>query len=107
MPPDRWPALPYNAWHETRDTLHMWLQIVGKIALARAQPLNHCWGAALQVTARGVSTRLLAASGRTFTIAFDFVGNQLRIDTSDGDVRTLPLTARSVADFYSELMTAL
>jgi Family of unknown function (DUF5996) len=107
MPTDRWPALPYNAWHETRDTLHMWLQIVGKIALARAQPLNHCWGAALQVTTRGLSTRLLAASGRTFTIGFDFVGHQLRIDTSDGDVRTLPLTARSVADFYRELMTAL
>src|SRR5581483_7357107 len=31
---DAWPALPYEAWKDTYATLHMWSQIVGKIALA-------------------------------------------------------------------------
>ena len=44
MMPERWPALPYDAWKDTYATLHMWSQIVGKIALARAAPINHSWG---------------------------------------------------------------
>ena len=35
MTPERWPALPYDDWKDTYATLHMWSQIVGKIARAR------------------------------------------------------------------------
>lgn len=45
-----WPELPYEAWKDTYATLHMWTQIVGKVALAQAAPLNHSWGIAMQVT---------------------------------------------------------
>ena len=48
MPPmqhDAWPALPYEAWKDTYATLHMWTQVVGKVALAQAPPLNHSWAA--------------------------------------------------------------
>ena len=31
---DLWPSLPLAEWQDTRDTLHMWLQIVGKTRLA-------------------------------------------------------------------------
>ena len=66
-----WPALPYEAWKDTYATLHMWAQVVGKVALARAPALNHSWGAALHVTSRGLSTLALAYGPRSFSIVFD------------------------------------
>jgi hypothetical protein len=96
---DLWPALPYEAWKDTYATLHMWTQIVGKIALALAPPLNHCWGVALHVTARGLATRPLAHSGRFFTLEFDFISHRLLIHTSDGAERTLRLEPRSSLTF--------
>ena len=102
-----WPALPYEAWKDTYATLHMWSQIVGKIALAQAAPLNHCWAVALHLTARGLRTGILPHGHRSFTIEFDFIDHQLVIDTSDGDRRSLPLAPRSVADFYREIMSTL
>ncbi len=101
-----WPDLP-SAWANTYVTLHMWTQVVGKIALAQAPPLNHCWSSALQLTARGLTTRPLPHGDRTFTIEFDFVGHQVVISTSDGMHRSLPLAPKSVAAFYAETMTAL
>ncbi len=107
MSEERWPALPYDAWKDTYATLHMWTQIVGKIALALAPPLNHSWGIALQVTPRGLSTRTLLHGARSFTVEFDFVDHRLVVLTSDGDERTLPLEPRTVADFYRALMALL
>lgn len=102
-----WPALPYSAWQDTYATLHMWSQVVGKVVLARAAPLNHSWGIALQVTARGLTTRALPHGSRSFTMAFDFIDHQLVIETSDGDRRHLPLAPRPVADFHREVMALL
>jgi hypothetical protein len=102
-----WPALPYDAWKDTYATLHMWSQVIGKVVLARAAPLNHSWGIALLVTARGLTTRAVPYGSRSFAMAFDFIDHQLVIDTSDGDRRQLPLEPRSVADFYREVMVLL
>jgi hypothetical protein len=86
----------------------MWMQVVGKVALARAAPLTHSWGIAFHLTPRGVSTlRLRDDDGRWFTIAFDFLDHQLVIEKSDGVRRLLPLAPRSVATFYGEVMTTL
>lgn len=104
---DEWPALPYEAWKDTYATLHMWTQVVGKIALAHAAPLNHSWAVSLLCGARGLQTRLLAHQRRSFTITFDFLSHHLVIETTDGMRRTLPLAPRSVADFYEELMITL
>jgi len=102
-----WPALPYDAWKHTYATLHLWSQVVGKVALALAAPLNHSWAVALRVTPRGLTTRPLPHGERTFTIQFDFLDHQLRIGASDGETRTLALAPRSVADFYRELLATL
>jgi hypothetical protein len=102
-----WPALPYDAWKDTYATLHLWSQVVGKVALALAAPLNHSWAVALRVTPRGLTTRPLPHGERTFTIQFDFLDHQLRIGASDGETRTLALAPRSVADFYRELLATL
>jgi hypothetical protein len=104
---DAWPALPYDAWKDTYATLHMWSQIVGKVALAKAHPLNHSWGIAFQITPCGLTTRPLPYGERTFSILFDFIDHKLAISTSDGSERILTLEPRTVADFYRELMDAL
>jgi hypothetical protein len=103
----RWPELPYQAWKDTYATLHMWMQVVGKVAVARAPALNHSWAVALQLTPRGLSTRPLPHGGRTFTMEFNFLTHHLVIEASDGATRALPLAPRTVADFYREVMTAL
>jgi hypothetical protein len=102
-----WPALPYDAWKDTYATLHMWTQVVGKVALAQAPSLNHCWAVALQVTPRGLSTRTLPHGHRSFAIEFDFIEHELVIRASDGETRTLALRPQTVADFYREVMATL
>ena len=104
---DAWPPLPYEAWKDTYATLHMWTQMVGKVALARGMPLNHGWGIAFLIAPRGLRTHLLAHDDRSFSMMFDFVDHQLVIETGDSDRRTIPLAPRSVADFYRTLMSTL
>jgi len=85
----------------------MWMQVVGKVALAQTPPLNHSWGVAMQVTSRGLSTRTLPYQDRSFTIQFDFIEHQLAIRASDGKTRTLALRPQTVADFYRDVMATL
>src|SRR5882762_8519169 len=107
MGEELWPALPLEAWKDTYATLHMWTQMVGKVALATAPPINHGWGIALQVTARGLATRTLSYRRRSFAMEFDFIDHQLWIRTSDGDRRSLKLEPKSVAEFYREFRATL
>jgi len=102
-----WPALPLESWRDTRDTLQMWSQIVGKICLKLTPRTNHFWNIALQVTPRGLSTPLLSYDGRTFTMVFDFCAQALVIQTSDNVREELPLRAETVAAFYARVMSAL
>src|ERR1700738_4511359 len=102
-----WPELPTAAWRETRETLHLWTQIIGKIRLARAPWLNHSWHVALYVTARGLTTSPVPDGTRTFQIDLDFIDHALRISTSDGAQRQFALTGKSVAGFYAATMAAL
>lgn len=104
---EAWPALPMADWQETYATLHMWMQIVGKIRLAQTPPLNHWWNSALYLSARGLTTSPMPCGGRFFEIEFDFVYHSLRIYRHDGMRRTLELAPRSVADFYGALMRTL
>jgi hypothetical protein len=103
----RWPALSYADWKATRDTLHLWTQAVGKIRLALTPWLNHSWHVALYVTARGLTTSPIAGGAGSFQIDFDFVDHVLRVTTSSGDSRTIPLRPMSVAEFYARVMAAL
>src|SRR4029453_12458886 len=107
MTTESWPALAYDAWKDTYETVHLWAQIVGKIALAQAPKLNHSWGIAFRVTPRGLTTLTLPHGNRSFTIEFDFIDHALVIRTSEGMVRSLPLGPRTVADVYRDLMDSL
>ena len=103
----QWPSLAYDEWKDTYATLHLWTQIVGKVALAQAPPVNHSWSIAMMITPRGLSTRTLPHGTRTFSMEFDFIDHELVIRTSDGDVRSVRLAPRSVADFYADVMATL
>ena len=105
--PDVWPALPYQAWRATLETLHLWTQIVGKIRLSRTPWLNHSWHVTLYVTARGLTTSPIPYGQESFEIAFDFIDHLLRITASDGQQRQLPLQPQTVADFYRAVFHAL
>lgn len=102
-----WPSLSLAAWQDTYSTVHRWTQIVGKIRLALAPDLNHWWQSTLYVTSRGLTTSVIPYGTRTFQISFDFLDHQVQIETSDGIIKRIPLTSRSVADFYQNVMTAL
>src|SRR5260370_40230255 len=102
-----WPELPLEAWEDTRATLHMWTQIVGKIRMAQTPLLNHWWNVTLYVTARGLTTSPIPHGSRVFEMRFDFIDHVLLIETSDGVVKIIRLAPRSVADFYQEVMATL
>lgn len=103
-----WPPLPYDDWEETRDTLHMWTQIVGKTRLALAPYQNHWWNVPLYVTPRGLTTSPMPENAfRTFEAEFDFLKHQLSLRTSDGRAAHLEFYPRDVADFYREYRECL
>jgi hypothetical protein len=99
--------LPFEEWKDTYATLHMWTQIVGKIRLAQTPWVNHSWHTTLYVTSGGLTTSPIPYGNRTFQIDFDFIGHKLVIQTGEGEVKTMSLGPRSVADFYAELFSKL
>ena len=104
---ERWPELPYAAWKDTRDTLHLWTQVVGKVRLALTPWLNHSWHVTLYVTARGLTTSPIPWQVGSFQIDFDFIDHVLWVRTSDGHFRQLMLKPMSVAEFYADVMIVL
>jgi len=105
--PECWPALPLDSWKDTYATLHMWTQIVGKVRLLLTPLVNHWWNVPLYVNARGLTTSQIPYGNRAFEIRFDFIHHQLIIETTDAQVKTMPLEPRSVAQFYQDFMQLL
>jgi len=104
---ERWQALPLDAWRETKETLHLWTQIIGKVRLALAPMVNHWWQVPLYVHARGLTTSAMPYRDGAVVARFDFLDQMLHIETSTGAARQVALAPRSVADFYHETMAAL
>ncbi|WP_308465803.1 DUF5996 family protein [Rathayibacter soli] len=102
-----WPELTVESWRDTRDTVHMWTQIVGKIKMVSSPPLNHWWHVTLRVSARGLSTGAVPAGDGLFDIEFDFIDHVLVIRTSRGGREEFTLRNLSVADFYAQTLGAL
>jgi Family of unknown function (DUF5996) len=102
-----WPRLRVSDWADTKDTVHMWTQIIGKIRMAHAPRVNHWWHATLYVSARGLTTAAVPYRDGAFDIEFDFLDHQLHLRTSDGRRRQVPLAPKPVAEFYTEVMDAL
>ena len=102
-----WPSLPLSEWEDTRTTLHMWTQIVGKVRLALSPHVNHWWQVPLYVSSVGLTTSPIPYSHGIFEMQFDFLHHRLEIQTNDDKIRSIALTPKSVAEFYAEVMAAL
>jgi hypothetical protein len=102
------PELHLADWRPTKDTLHLYCQIVGKIRLATTPPRNHWWNVPLYVDVRGLTTRRLHHESTTFQIDFDFVDHSLLVRTHDDRIRSFDLAdGVPVANFDARLHEAL
>src|ERR1700739_768982 len=88
---DVWPALSQDAWSDTCVTLQLWMQVVGKVRLALAPPINHTWHVTLYPTVRGVTTGPMAYRTRMLQIDFDFLEHKVVLETSEGDRQLISL----------------
>lgn len=102
-----WPALRYETLRPTAETLQLWAQIAGKVALVRTPWLNHSWHVALQVSARGLATRLLTNGDGGLQLELDLISHQLVIRTTEGGEQRVALAGRTAAAFFAETMQAL
>jgi hypothetical protein len=102
-----WPILDWPKWRDTALHLQLMTQIVGKVRLALTPWLNHGWHVPLYVTPRGLGTSPIPSDAGPFEIDFDLHEHILRIATVQGETRSFPLEAGSVADFYTRTMAAL
>lgn len=101
------PELRVQDWAGTRDALHLWTQIVGKIRMAHAPMLNHWWQVTLYVTPRGLTTSSIPYGHGAFDMEFDFCEHILRLRTSNGMSTNVNLSPKSVAEFQAETFDAL
>ncbi len=97
-----WPALPLDAWRPTYETVHRWIQIVGKTRLALSPFENHWWHSVLYVTTCGLNTSPMPIPGGALEIELDVLDDVLRANTTDGRTASIRLESKSVADFYHE-----
>jgi hypothetical protein len=102
-----WPVLDFKKMQDTLETLHQWIQIVGKIRLKTMPWQNHSWHSTLYISSRGYSTQGIPFQGRNFQVEFDFRKHQLIIQCSDASEINMGLYSRTVADFYTELFEQL
>jgi hypothetical protein len=102
-----WPSLRVDDWTDTRDTLHMWVQIVGKIRLAHAPLVNHWWQTTLYVSPRGLTTSAIPYGAGSFDVEFDFIDHRLVVRSSSGETRTVALEPKPVAAFHAQTLEAL
>lgn len=97
------PRLAVDDWTPTRETLHLWLQIVGKVRMRNAPPVNHWWHAALQISSRGITTGAVPSTAGVFDIELDLLDHRLEVRLDDGRREAMPLEPMSVAAFYERL----
>ena len=87
---DLWPPLPYEEWEPTKQTLHRFAQIVGKVRMSLVPFRNHWWHVTLYVSAHGVTTGPMPYGDMTAEIEFDFVDHHLHVRTSRGSIGARP-----------------
>ena len=108
VPFTAWPELTLSEWDDTRETLHRWTQVVGKLRLALEPMMNQWWQVPLYVSARGLTTSLMPyGQDLGLEVEFDFVHHLLALRTIDGRERQVELRPRSVADFYRSVTESL
>ncbi len=101
------PPLPLEQWEDTKETLHRYCQVVGKVRMELSAFRNHWWHVTLYVTPRGLTTSPIPYSKGTFEISFNLLENRLVVTTSEGALFEFAIDDLPVAEFYSRLMGGL
>ncbi|GAA2827372.1 DUF5996 family protein [Kitasatospora sp. CM 4170] len=103
------PAMPLAEWRDTKETLHRFTQVVGKVRLAASVRRNHWWNVPFHLSGRGITTRPMGQvdGNPIFTVDFDFVAHRLVVSTADGRSASFPLVGQSVASFYRQTLETL
>jgi hypothetical protein len=96
------PALPLQEWEETKTTLHMWAQILGKTRLALMPMRNHWWNVTLYPSARGLTTHRMPLAAHNMEIEIDLVDHRLSARTTESEAGFELHDGLSVADFYRQ-----
>jgi hypothetical protein len=102
-----WPAIQFEQLKDTLATVHLWIQIIGKIRLRKMPWLNHSWHVSLYVSSRGLTTGSIPYAHGIFQLEMDFIEHELVITNTEGKREIVKLFSRSVADFYQELFEKL
>ena len=108
--PSEWPALPYEMWSATCDTLHAHTQVLGKLAVALAPPEPQLQHAALHLSVRGWETLPLPApdGSGALVVSLDLRSHEAVVEHTDGRVRRVPLAPdRPVAEVTREVLAAV
>ena len=99
---EAWPSLVWDEWKDTAETLHMFLQMVGKTRTALTPVQNHWWNVPLYVSARGLTTSPMPLpAGGLLEIEFDYVVHELVFRTDSGRFERIALEPQTVASFYA------
>lgn len=101
------PPLPYADWSDTKDTLHLFLQMIGKVRLKAHPKLNHWWHVTLYPHVRGLTTGRIPHQPWGFEILYDMIDHQVVISRNDGRQEAFSTPGLSVAAFYSALFSRL
>lgn len=102
------PPLPLAEWKPTKNTLHLYLQIVGKIRLSLFPRQNHWWHVPYYISPNGLTTRPIPYNFGNFQIDFDFIEHKLKFTTSGGEQREFDLhDGLTVAEFYKNVFENL
>jgi hypothetical protein len=102
-----WPRLDYTADRPTIETLHLLLQLIGKLPLRLHPWLNHGWHVALRMTPRGVMTRSLPAGDRHFSVELDFLDGAIGVECDNGSRSALLVAGRTIAEAHTGLIELL
>jgi uncharacterized protein DUF5996 len=104
---DAWPELHLSEWKPSFETLHLWMQVVGKIRLALTPLVNHWWNTTLYVTPRGLTTSAMPYQDIAFELRFDFIDHKLVIEITGRRPIVTELRPQTPADFYATLLATL
>jgi hypothetical protein len=105
-----WPAVSYERWSATCDTLHAHTQVLGKLAVALAPPEPQLQHAALRLTARGWETAPLPApdGSGSLVVALDLRAHEAVVEHSARQTQRVALAPdRPVAEVTAEVLAAL
>nr|WP_244314020.1 DUF5996 family protein [Roseibium denhamense] len=101
------PPLPYTEWSETKDTLHLFLQIIGKIRMKTHPKLNHWWHVTLYPHISGLTTGRIPYGDSGFEILYDTLDHRVIITRNDGRKAEFSVPGLTVAGFYDAVFSRL